>query len=227
MLHREAYRVVGLAFVCAGRRMYRCGWLRTGPSLWCTGLRQVLALLLVVVIVYAAVFAVSRSGLSHSKPFMVTCASCCALVFARRCVGGALRLLELERRALQAERRAVRERIARSVLTFADILEVRRDMMAEEHPVVFEQQPVVSYDAEAFAEHSECCICSGAFDGQDEIRRAHCGHCFHSECLGSWLARSPTCPLCREDLGQHVRQCEAQRLETQLAQLVGARQLPL
>merc|ERR1719195_2259124 len=130
----------------------------------------------------------------------------------------AFRLLELERCAFQAERRALRDRIASGVLTFADILEAQRGTTLQDHPAMLEHQAVVHYDPEAFGDQAECCICAAAFDDVSEIRRAHCGHCFHSECLRSWLARSSTCPLCREDLGQQYRQHEAERLELQLAQ---------
>jgi hypothetical protein len=34
---------------------------------------------------------------------------------------------------------------------------------------------------------------------QDEIAKSTlaCGHSFHTACLSTWLARNPTCPLCR------------------------------
>eukprot|EP00928_Gymnodinium_smaydae_P092202 TRINITY_DN76010_c0_g1_i1.p2 TRINITY_DN76010_c0_g1~~TRINITY_DN76010_c0_g1_i1.p2 ORF type:complete len:185 (-),score=35.34 TRINITY_DN76010_c0_g1_i1:155-640(-) len=69
----------------------------------------------------------------------------------------------------------------------------------------------------------ECVICQAAFlDNDDDdvadvstdfgatssfatataavCRLRSCGHLFHGECLRSWLRRSPTCPICRQDL---------------------------
>ncbi|KAF9235535.1 hypothetical protein BU15DRAFT_51301, partial [Melanogaster broomeanus] len=47
----------------------------------------------------------------------------------------------------------------------------------------------------------KCTICMTQFrDGDRSILGANCNHAFHENCLQSWLARSQTCPLCRERL---------------------------
>jgi len=29
------------------------------------------------------------------------------------------------------------------------------------------------------------------------VRKPYCGHIFHPKCIGSWLEKSETCPLCK------------------------------
>ena len=46
-----------------------------------------------------------------------------------------------------------------------------------------------------------CGICLSQFkDGQSAGMSASCRHVFHDRCLGHWLSRSRTCPLCRVPL---------------------------
>ena len=46
---------------------------------------------------------------------------------------------------------------------------------------------------------SDCAVCLQPFAAGDELRRLPaCGHALHRDCLGSWLARSACCPLCRQ-----------------------------
>ncbi|KAF9225663.1 RING/U-box, partial [Gyrodon lividus] len=46
-----------------------------------------------------------------------------------------------------------------------------------------------------------CAICMTQMrQGDKSILGATCKHAFHEKCLESWLARSQTCPLCRERL---------------------------
>ena len=43
-----------------------------------------------------------------------------------------------------------------------------------------------------------CCICTDPIVvGARAVRLPACRHCFHSECVGTWLASNNWCPLCR------------------------------
>lgn len=52
---------------------------------------------------------------------------------------------------------------------------------------------------------TECTICSGDFEENDNIRRLGCGHKFHNNCIYSWLDSRPTqkrrtCPTCSREV---------------------------
>ncbi|KAK7300500.1 hypothetical protein RJT34_11345 [Clitoria ternatea] len=48
---------------------------------------------------------------------------------------------------------------------------------------------------------AECCICLSAFvDGEKLKMLPGCEHCFHCECVDTWLANHSNCPLCRASL---------------------------
>ncbi|XP_044485566.1 E3 ubiquitin-protein ligase SDIR1-like [Mangifera indica] len=53
------------------------------------------------------------------------------------------------------------------------------------------------------AEEEKCSICLEEFEGGVELRRLPCSHVFHGDCIGQWLERSQTCPLCRFALPCH------------------------
>ncbi|KAJ0973034.1 hypothetical protein J5N97_020993 [Dioscorea zingiberensis] len=43
-----------------------------------------------------------------------------------------------------------------------------------------------------------CAICLEDLVVGEELRRLPCSHsCFHSKCLGRWLEKSDSCPICR------------------------------
>ena len=48
-----------------------------------------------------------------------------------------------------------------------------------------------------FTDSATCsiCIASHARKGSVKLR---CGHCYHRQCISTWLERAQTCPLCRE-----------------------------
>ncbi|CAN6335527.1 unnamed protein product [Urochloa humidicola] len=48
----------------------------------------------------------------------------------------------------------------------------------------------------------ECAICFEDFEDGEEVSVMPCSHRheFHPNCIGKWLARSNTCPLCRHEL---------------------------
>jgi hypothetical protein len=43
-----------------------------------------------------------------------------------------------------------------------------------------------------------CAICTEEQDLATSLKA--CGHCFHEECITSWLQESKTCPICRADI---------------------------
>ena len=48
----------------------------------------------------------------------------------------------------------------------------------------------------------ECSVCMEALEEGDVCAELPCGHVFHRECVTEWLARRPSCPICREDTGE-------------------------
>lgn len=43
-----------------------------------------------------------------------------------------------------------------------------------------------------------CAICQEGVTCATRIR--HCGHSFHSRCIGEWFTMNPRCPVCRHDI---------------------------
>ena len=50
--------------------------------------------------------------------------------------------------------------------------------------------------------HTEvkCQVCQCDYEMGDELRRLPCNHCFHVECIDSWLQTKDTCALCRKSI---------------------------
>jgi len=46
----------------------------------------------------------------------------------------------------------------------------------------------------------QCSICRMEFEAEDELMCLPCGHAEHGECVGEWLARNRSCPLCQRDI---------------------------
>lgn len=47
------------------------------------------------------------------------------------------------------------------------------------------------------AEGQACAICCIDLEAGDMVRRLHCGHSFHAECIDQWLRMHWNCPTCR------------------------------
>lgn len=44
----------------------------------------------------------------------------------------------------------------------------------------------------------ECAVCLEIFIGGEKCRiLPMCNHCFHAECIDSWLLKTAACPICR------------------------------
>eukprot|EP00415_Alexandrium_ostenfeldii_P002169 UN2169 len=49
----------------------------------------------------------------------------------------------------------------------------------------------------------DCTICLSTFRSDSVIVKAPCQHMFHEECLMGWCKNHSTCPLCRQQVGEH------------------------
>lgn len=64
------------------------------------------------------------------------------------------------------------------------------------------EKEVFGDTAETECSHSQlqCTICLAEYEEGDELRRMPCSHRFHESCVGQWLTRHGTCPVCRFEL---------------------------
>ncbi|XP_021905136.1 probable E3 ubiquitin-protein ligase RHA4A [Carica papaya] len=61
--------------------------------------------------------------------------------------------------------------------------------------------PIVLFDEELRTRDSQCCVCLGEFEMNEELLQAPlCKHVFHAECIHHWLHTNSTCPLCRSSI---------------------------
>ena len=60
----------------------------------------------------------------------------------------------------------------------------------------------VSVSKQDVEEDKSCGICLLDYNVGEELRKVPCGgeHCFHEDCLFTWLQTKKTCPMCREKL---------------------------
>jgi len=62
---------------------------------------------------------------------------------------------------------------------------------------------VEKYSEGSFLEEgfdSQCAICIADFEANESIRVLPCKHCFHKDCVDSWLLMNGTCPICRRHI---------------------------
>ena len=60
---------------------------------------------------------------------------------------------------------------------------------------------LILFNSEENTELENCCICRDSYCDGCEIRKINaCGHCFHKNCLDTWLQHKNTCPLCRTNV---------------------------
>jgi len=83
-----------------------------------------------------------------------------------------------------------------------DVKSERWTAVAQEHIAklpVFQYQTATSDEATAAADDSElkCLVCQCDYEASESLCRLPCGHCFHSDCVGQWLASKDCCPYCR------------------------------
>ena len=46
----------------------------------------------------------------------------------------------------------------------------------------------------------KCLVCQFAYEEKETVRKLPCGHCFHAECIDTWLADKETCAYCRQPI---------------------------
>ena len=49
---------------------------------------------------------------------------------------------------------------------------------------------------------TNCTICLGDFNLDQNVRNLLCGHTFHTDCIDSWCEKNLNCPVCRFDLDE-------------------------
>ncbi|KRW99372.1 hypothetical protein PPERSA_02484 [Pseudocohnilembus persalinus] len=57
----------------------------------------------------------------------------------------------------------------------------------------------------------ECYICIVEYTENDKIINFECGHTFHLDCIKDWLKKNATCPSCRNDLKQQLKNIEKKK----------------
>jgi len=71
-------------------------------------------------------------------------------------------------------------------------------------PETIQSLPSVTLDEtaiEALDENQNVCnICLEEFKQGDEMRKLHCKHAFHQQCIDRWLAQVASCPICKQEL---------------------------
>ncbi|KAG7577821.1 Zinc finger RING-type [Arabidopsis thaliana x Arabidopsis arenosa] len=66
-------------------------------------------------------------------------------------------------------------------------------------PSVLRSIPVVSYNADDFKDNVKCVVClSKLVDGDKAKVLRCCNHCFHVDCIDTWLQSDSTCPIFRK-----------------------------
>lgn len=65
--------------------------------------------------------------------------------------------------------------------------------------------PIILYhssgDSDVEAGCGECSICLGVFEDGEKVKvLPQCRHCYHSDCVDTWLSAQSSCPLCRTSL---------------------------
>ncbi|XP_044985625.1 E3 ubiquitin-protein ligase RDUF1-like [Hordeum vulgare subsp. vulgare] len=62
------------------------------------------------------------------------------------------------------------------------------------------------------AREKGCSVCMEVFEEGDALRRLHCSHAFHEDCISMWLGVSHLCPLCRFALRTQGQEDEEERM---------------
>ena len=61
--------------------------------------------------------------------------------------------------------------------------------------------PFMAKDKEENHTEVKCQVCQFPYEEGEELRRLPlCGHCFHKDCIDSWLRSKDTCALCRKSI---------------------------
>ncbi|KAE8675857.1 Detected protein of confused Function [Hibiscus syriacus] len=71
-------------------------------------------------------------------------------------------------------------------------------------------------------EDAICCICLAKYANNDELRELPCSHFMHKECVDKWLKINASCPLCKSEVGENLRDTISCTSATILSSLSGA-----
>ncbi|KAK4437191.1 RING-H2 finger protein ATL13 [Sesamum alatum] len=100
--------------------------------------------------------------------------------------------------------RAFRGRTADSIDgTTSNPIQARPDRVPRMDPEDIQGLPCFDYKIEEIVTgtgngNRECAVCLESFRGGEKCRiLPKCGHCFHAECIDSWLLKTAACPVCR------------------------------
>ncbi|XP_043719897.1 RING-H2 finger protein ATL7-like [Telopea speciosissima] len=64
-----------------------------------------------------------------------------------------------------------------------------------------EMLPIIVFKESFSVKDTQCSVCLGDYQAEDKLQEIPaCGHTFHMDCIGHWLATHNTCPLCRISL---------------------------
>lgn len=63
-------------------------------------------------------------------------------------------------------------------------------------------------------EISECSICLDSFNEEQDVRILGCKHCFHQNCIDSWLRNMLRCPICRASVSKLTESSSYQIYQT-------------
>lgn len=78
-----------------------------------------------------------------------------------------------------------------------DMLNNRRGMAAEN---IGRLETYIFKDRRADSSQTQCMVCLGDFEDDDEVRKLPCSHVFHKGCIDEWLRRCSDCPICKANV---------------------------
>ena len=61
---------------------------------------------------------------------------------------------------------------------------------------------LILQEPDANSDKRICSICQKNYKIGDEIAKSRCKHNFHISCLGTWLSKKDTCPVCRSKVNR-------------------------
>lgn len=78
---------------------------------------------------------------------------------------------------------------------------VMSNVMKTTSPMTICLSPSPSPDLSAEGETmSECSICLESYRSGQEVSILACSHEYHSSCIGEWMLKNRSCPMCRKDI---------------------------
>lgn len=72
------------------------------------------------------------------------------------------------------------------------------ELLYTQRPVALQKINLASFFRNQADSKPECGVCFEKCTSGDILRIFPCMHKFHEVCIGSWINRTPTCPICRK-----------------------------